>query len=73
MTPPSNEVLDEKFKNMEKQNTIDHWALDLKLDKIMTMLDDKFVLKSSFKIAMTMLWLFATILALASYVGSMKF
>ena len=72
MSAPSNEVLDERFNNMEKQNTLDNKTLEIKLDSIISMLDNKYVLKSSFKVAVAMLWLFATILALASYIWSIK-
>ena len=61
---PSNEVLDERFNNMEKQNTTDHKALETKLDSIIEMLDKKYVLKSNFKVAMAMLSAFVTILVL---------
>ena len=69
MTAPSNEVLDERFNNMKEQNASEHKALfkkvdwmDEKLDLLIERLEEKFVMRKEFKVAIWLLWAFATVI-----------
>ena len=69
MTPPSNESLDIMYKAMKEANDKDHkmlfnkvdWIED-KIDTLIEKLEDKFVMRKEFKVAIWLLWAFATAL-----------
>jgi len=67
----SNEVLNERCKTMKDQNDRDHKILrtsivkvETKLDKIIDKLDDKYVMRREFKVAIGLLWAFATVVSI---------
>ena len=40
MNTPSNEILDERFKTMEKQNKVEHWEIKDLLTTLSSKIDD---------------------------------
>ena len=67
MTPPSNETLDFKIISMQEQNEKEHTALLSVMQEIkkdIKWLEDKFVMRREFKVAVWLVSVFATILGI---------
>ena len=65
MITPSNEILDERFKTMEKQNKVEHWEIKDLLTTLSSKIDDlekKYVTRLEFKAVSISIWLLATLL-----------
>ncbi len=65
MVTPSNEILDERFKTMEKQNKVEHWEIKALLTTLSSKIDDlekKYVTRLEFKAVSISIWLLATLL-----------
>lgn len=67
------DVLDEKFRNMEVQNNKEHWEIKEVLDKISDKIDrmpENFVTRLEFKAVAAALWTLSVIVWLIAFFSS---